>query len=301
VDRKLAALKGSAEDHVLLNDISRAFHTLKGGAAVLNAVELANLCHLGEGLLDKMRSGGCRDSPQAIDAISRAATQVRAMLHTIGTGVQPEAAGPELVQLLNDPIADDSVFEGTSTQYGQPGSIEGGNGSEPNWDELYNAVVEKCSSDKTAAASEPSASAPKAVEEPSVSVACRTADVPIFSRPGALRDGEPARNSSIRARTGQPGSVLNLAREIGLTKNRLATLRSEILSGKLDADTLHALDVAVNRLDLLVSKLRNAVVRSRKWPLARLLKKYPRIASDVARECGKEIELVLEGDDAAGR
>ncbi len=297
VGRKLAALKGSAEDQVLLNDISRAFHTLKGGAAVLDAVELANLCHLCESALDKMRHGECGVSARAIDAISRAAGQVRETLYAMRCGEEPEGARPELVHLLNDSIADDAVVEGGSTQYRQPESVEAGNRSEPNWAELYNAIVEKCSSNKTAAGSEPSAFGHETAEDSSVSVVCRTADVPEFYRPGAFRDDEPARNAWHRACTGQPDRMLNLTGEIGLTKNRLATLRSEILSGKLDGDRLHALDVAVNRLDLLVSELRSAVMQSRKKPIARLFQKYPRIASNVAREFGKEIELVLEGED----
>jgi two-component system chemotaxis sensor kinase CheA len=43
---------------------------------------------------------------------------------------------------------------------------------------------------------------------------------------------------------------LNLSGEIGLTKNRLTSLRADILAGKNDSETLHALDQAVSQLDL---------------------------------------------------
>ena len=53
VDNKLVELEKSPDDHRLLNDIFRGFHTIKGGAGFLNATELVTLCHLTENLFDK--------------------------------------------------------------------------------------------------------------------------------------------------------------------------------------------------------------------------------------------------------
>jgi two-component system chemotaxis sensor kinase CheA len=91
--------------------------------------------------------------------------------------------------------------------------------------------------------------------------------------------------------------VLNLSGEIGLTKNRLNALRSDILNGRTDTDTLHSLDQAVSQLDLLVSDLQNAVMKTRMQPIGRLFQKYPRIARDLARNLGKDVELVLAGEE----
>ena len=67
--------------------------------------------------------------------------------------------------------------------------------------------------------------------------------------------GVAVRESTIRVDTARLDQVLNLSGEIGLTKNRLTSLRADILQGRNDADTLHALDQAVSQLDLLVSDL----------------------------------------------
>src|SRR5690606_10463328 len=91
--------------------------------------------------------------------------------------------------------------------------------------------------------------------------------------------------------------VLNLSGEIGLTKNRLNALRSDILSGRNDNETLHALDLAVSQLDLLVSDLQNAVMKTRMQPIGRLFQTYPRIARDLARNLGEDVELVLAGEE----
>jgi two-component system chemotaxis sensor kinase CheA len=46
-----------------------------------------------------------------------------------------------------------------------------------------------------------------------------------------------------------------------------------------------------------VSDLQNAVMKTRMQPVGRLFQKYPRIARDLARSLGKDVELVLVGED----
>ncbi|MDP3036851.1 MAG: chemotaxis protein CheA, partial [Rhodocyclaceae bacterium] len=117
------------------------------------------------------------------------------------------------------------------------------------------------------------------------------------SVPAGRRDSEKGRDNSIRVDTSRLDQVLNLSGEIGLTKNRLNALRSDILNGRSDTDTLHALDQAVSQLDLLVSDLQNAVMKTRMQPIGRLFQKYPRIARDLARNLGKDVELLLVGEE----
>ncbi len=111
------------------------------------------------------------------------------------------------------------------------------------------------------------------------------------------REGEKTRDNTIRVDTARLDQVLNLSGEIGLTKNRLNSLRSDILAGHNDSETMSALDQAVSQLDLLVSDLQSAVMKTRMQPIGRLFQKYPRIARDLARSLGKDVELVLIGEE----
>ncbi len=82
------------------------------------------------------------------------------------------------------------------------------------------------------------------------------------------------------------------------TPDRLhAHLRSDILQGRNDADTLRELDQSVTQLDMLVVNLQNAVMKTRMQPIGRLFKKYPRLARDLARSLSKDVELVLSGEE----
>jgi two-component system chemotaxis sensor kinase CheA len=130
----------------------------------------------------------------------------------------------------------------------------------------------------------------------------RVGPAPIPDSPAAPRSSPPPQQSlqketTIRIDTARLDQVLNLSGEIGLTKNRIANLKSHIIHGKQDQDTLKALDLAVNQLDLLVSDLQNAVMKTRMQPIGRLFQKYPRLARDLARQLGKDVELVLSGED----
>jgi two-component system chemotaxis sensor kinase CheA len=82
-----------------------------------------------------------------------------------------------------------------------------------------------------------------------------------------------------------------------LAKNRLNCLRTDLLQGKSDAETLRELDQAVSNLDLLVGDLQNAVMKTRMQPVGRLFQKYPRVARDLARQLGKQVNLELSGED----
>ena len=86
----------------------------------------------------------------------------------------------------------------------------------------------------------------------------RTTDRPGGQATSARRSEERGRENTIRVDTARLDQVLNLSGEIGLTKNRLTSLRADILAGKNDSETLHALDQAVSQLDLLVSDLQNS-------------------------------------------
>ncbi|HEX8962535.1 MAG TPA: chemotaxis protein CheA, partial [Rhodocyclaceae bacterium] len=173
-----------------------------------------------------------------------------------------------------------------------------------NWDNLYNAVTGAA---PAAAAPAPAAAAPEvhtdvAGKSPDEiikqAVGRRASDKPGYQGPaGGRRPDEKTRDNSIRVDTSRLDQVLNLSGEIGLTKNRLTSLRSDILNGRSDTDTLHALDQAVSQLDLLVSDLQNAVMKTRMQPIGRLFQKYPRIARDLARSLGKDVELVLVGEE----
>ncbi|MBK6402827.1 MAG: chemotaxis protein CheA [Rhodocyclaceae bacterium] len=316
VDNKLVDLERTPDDRGLLNDIFRGFHTIKGGAGFLNATELVTLCHLTENLFDKLRNGEMVVSNEAMDVILAATGSVRDMFGALERGVQPPPADPELLASLRSAIAGE-LRAATLALAAKPAIavpvVASAPVAGPDWQQLFHAVTEVPSSaaapstkgavtagEPVSAVSSPPM-ATVAAESPAQvvqrAIGRRASDKPGYQGPVGRRDSERSRENTIRVDTARLDQVLNLSGEIGLTKNRLNSLRSDILNGRSDTDTLHALDQAVSQLDLLVSDLQNAVMKTRMQPIGRLFQKYPRIARDLARGLGKEVELVLAGEE----
>lgn len=294
VDNKLVDLERTPDDKGLLNDIFRGFHTIKGGAGFLNATHLVALCHLTENLFDKLRTGEIELDPEIMDAILEATGTIRDMFGQLSQGVQPSAADPGLMERLGMAI-DGKLGSGAAPAPAAAAPKKGAKAKpaegDPDWELLHAAAT---GGEMAVTVSEEQKPAEEVIQQ---ALGRRVTDRPGGGGPAGRRETERQRDTSIRVDTTRLDQVLNLSGEIGLTKNRLNALRSDILSGRTDNETLHALDLAVSQLDLLVSDLQNAVMKTRMQPIGRLFQKYPRIARDLARNLGKDVELELIGEE----
>ncbi|MDP2821663.1 MAG: chemotaxis protein CheA [Sulfuritalea sp.] len=315
VDSKLIELEKRPDDHALLNEIFRGFHTIKGGAGFLNAENLVSLCHRTENLFDKLRNGELTLSTSLMDVIMDATGVVRNMFAALAQATQPEAADPALIESLETALAGKPVppkSVETPVPAAMPQSPAGDVHADAtmediNWDVLH-AVLTGTPLPQAAAPVQVAAPVSGA-EVPFLEVAAAPArhetaisvqDLPTPSRTSnasAAPQQSLQKETTIRVDTVRLDQVLNLSGEIGLTKNRIANLKTQILHGKHDQETLKALDVSVSQLDLLVSDLQNAVMKTRMQPIGRLFQKYPRLARDLARQLGKDVELVLSGEE----
>ncbi|HZX32518.1 MAG TPA: chemotaxis protein CheA [Rhodocyclaceae bacterium] len=311
VDNKLVDLEKMPDDRGLLNDIFRGFHTIKGGAGFLNATELVTLCHLTENLFDRLRNGELNLTPELMDTIMAATKGVRDMFGELSQGIQPHPADPliigDLHGVLNGEVPSHAAAPTAVATPAAPepvAQVAAVAGGEPDWNILHAAVTGQPAPVAVPVAqgeviTKAEVAAVQAAEAPHPpAYGRRPADKPgAASASSGRRVEERTRENTIRVDTSRLDQVLNLSGEIGLTKNRLTSLRADILAGKRDSETLHALDQAVSQLDLLVSDLQNSVMKTRMQPIGRLFQKYPRIARDLARQLGKDVELVLAGEE----
>jgi two-component system chemotaxis sensor kinase CheA len=201
----------------------------------------------------------------------------------------PDAADAALLKALDCVLAGEKLVQATLAAEVEPAPAHESGG--PDWTALYHTI--------TGTPAE-SVAAPQEVALPMeiAPVIHAAAQVDLAPRAKAPSAQQPAaKETTIRVDTSRLDMVLNLSGEIGLTKNRLTCLRANILQGKTDGDTLKALDEAVSHLDLLVGDLQNAVMKTRMQPIGRLFQKYPRLARDLARQLGKDVELLIVGEE----
>lgn len=317
VDNKLVELEKRPNDRALLNDIFRGFHTIKGGAGFLNVAPMVTICHRTENLFDKLRNSELGLSSELMDVILDATGAVRDMFTVLSQGLPPPNPDPAMLAALDAALAGNLAAVKAPAPAAPvvqaapaPAPAPASNSNEPNWAALHQAV---------SGAEQPAAASPAATATYDMAAAATVVTesapaelIPAAMVPAAVAPATPKQQSKPAPSTGGPISgqentiridtvrldqVLNLSGEIGLTKNRLTTLRTEILQGNMETNTLRSLDEAISQLDLLVSDLQNAVMKTRMQPIGRLFQKYPRLARDLARQLGKEVELVITGEE----
>ena len=108
--------------------------------------------------------------------------------------------------------------------------------------------------------------------------------------PNRVVGQEPAR--TIRVRTEVMDQFLDQAGEL-----LLATARVRELSRGMPEVLRPPLDEAVDRLHLLVKGLHDKVMAARMTPIAVITDRLPRAARDIARRRGREVDLVITGED----
>lgn len=113
--------------------------------------------------------------------------------------------------------------------------------------------------------------------------------------PKDSRSGEGTQ--TIRVDMGRLENLMNLAGELVLNRNQLVQAYSDLAATKSSDITLDDLDQVNNSLGRITTEIQEAVMQMRMLPISNVFRKFPRVIRDLARERGKQVELVLEGED----
>ena len=286
VDNKLVELERHPADRKLLNDIFRGFHTIKGGAGFLNVNELVALCHLTENLFDKLRNGELTLSAEMMDVILEATGTVRDMFGNLSQKTMPAAADSRLLAALEQALQGGAPVSAPKLAATTPAPAPAPTG-QPDWNKLYLAVAGPSVTNAEVHVAEIKAvPAGEEANKRNPAEGRRATDQPDAEGMRAgRRDSDKiavSAESTIRIDTGRLDQVLNLSGEIGLAKNRLNCLRTDLLHGKTDVETMRALDQAVSHLDLLVGDLQK---RGNEDAHAAGRPPVPEISASSARPC----------------
>ncbi|GLQ48910.1 chemotaxis protein CheA [Dyella flava] len=325
---QLIELEASPLDRELLNAVFRVFHTVKGGAGFLGVEPMVQLCHNAEELLNDARNGRLVLNSVHMDALLEALDLLNVMMAALANG-EPMAPPPQaLLQRLQPAIAAAPVaapakparaadpieaeFEALlDTLYGQ-GGVPGapahtskeinddefeslldtlhGKGGSPGTAQAAAAENKEISDDefeslldnlhgKGAAPGQAAAPVPAPAPAPEPVEAKRA--------PAAAKSTQA--ESTVRVDTARLDTLVSRAGELVLLRNRLLTLAS-----RSENETLAAM---AGDLDRVSDDLQTAVLGMRMQPVGRLFQRFPRIVRDLARQLGKDIELITEGED----
>jgi two-component system, chemotaxis family, sensor kinase CheA len=99
----------------------------------------------------------------------------------------------------------------------------------------------------------------------------------------------PVAESSLRVHVGLLDQLMNLAGELVLTRNQLIQ--------EVDLQDLKAVEGSTQRLDQVTTELQETIVSTRMQPVGNVFGRFRRIVRDLSRNLGKEVELVIEGEE----
>ncbi len=86
LEQNILAIEDNPEDSDSIDEIFRAAHTLKGGAATVQMTELAEFTHLVEDLLDEIRSDNIKINEHVIDSLLASIDVIKEMLGARSSG-----------------------------------------------------------------------------------------------------------------------------------------------------------------------------------------------------------------------
>ena len=99
-------------------------------------------------------------------------------------------------------------------------------------------------------------------------------------------------DSSLRVDVGVLDQLMTLVGELVLARNQIVQISST--EGLQDHP---ALMNTVQRLNLLTSELQDQVMKTRMQPIGNVWGKFPRVVRDLSVACGKQVRLVMEGQE----
>jgi two-component system chemotaxis sensor kinase CheA len=319
VDTQLVVFEADPRDSATLNNIFRLVHTIKGTCGFLGLPRLQFIAHAGETLLGKFRDGSLVATPDQVQLVLESIDRIKEILAGIeATGTEPDGDDSELIGALEraaegedapaqvrvpsieppedlaPPIEDIAEPQATPTPAALPAGVrwDADLGRELRPGEVSLAELEAAF---MAAVAEPE---PEPEPVPAATVVA-PAEEERRANPTAraisdddddivMKGGAVASNQSIRVNVDVLETLMTMVSELVLTRNQLLQMVRNTNDSQFKGP--------LQRLSVVTAELQDSVMKTRMQPIGTAWKKLPRIVRDAARDLGKKIDLVLEGE-----
>jgi len=262
LDGDLLTLEKQPVDKELLNRIFRGVHTVKGTSGFLGFEQMTEFAHEFENLLNKLRHGEIEVSSSTMDVIFEAYDTMKMLLGRIEQGNPGRVDIASVVERMSQFVERQAKQETTPLSKG---------------------------SEQTESLPKPSEVTPQ-IETTSQN------EQPLTS------GRRPERNSNnidqtIRVDVARLDHLMNLVGELVLGRNRLSQI-SFLLNEEYEGDRFtKELNETASQIDFVTTELQVAVMKTRMVPIAKVFSKFPRLIRDLSKEFGKEIELLISGEE----
>ncbi len=325
LDQDLVELESNPEDLDLLNRIFRVAHTIKGSSSFLNFDILTRLTHNMEDVLNKARRDDLKITPDVMDVVLHSIDLMKALLVAIrdngtdaNSGIEIDDTVVRLQAISNGgaPTAEDSPAPAPQAQSTESAPADSNNplADEPELDyskmsteeveaEIERLLKKRQEADKQARAAQKAGGATPAVQAPKAPEAPKPAATKPAAKAAPKKDGggekAPATNveQTVRVDVKRLDHLMNLIGELVLGKNRLIKIYGDVEERYDGERFLEELNQVVASISSVTTDVQLAVMKTRMQPVGKVFNKFPRMVRDLSRELGKNIELVITGEE----
>lgn len=141
-----------------------------------------------------------------------------------------------------------------------------------------------------------SAAQPAQAAQTAAAPAPKPQAAPKQEAPKVVHQATPV-EQTIRVDVSRLDSLVNLVGELVLSRNMLSQIAGE-LENKFENEYLvEQLLVATNSIGMNTTELQLAIMKTRMIAIGKVFNKFPRVVRDIARDTGKEIELIISGEE----
>jgi two-component system chemotaxis sensor kinase CheA len=279
-DIHLLTLEAEPENAEAISAVFRAFHTVKGGAGLLQMRAIQSLSHVAESLLDKVRQGNIRMEGPVIDLCFEAADGLKQLVEdqqeVLGSGAPPRAT---------EWIADLVARLEALTRQGKPVQRMG--------EILVESGVASRESIAQALEVQADSDPPRKLGEVLVSSGAVTARDTV----DALRKQQEQRRPVLQVRESIKVDADRLDLLVDLI-GELVIAEAMVSQTPMDQDdSVALLGRRLGHMDKITRELQSISMSLRMVPVRGTFQKMARLVRDLAKKEGKEVEFITEGDD----
>jgi two-component system chemotaxis sensor kinase CheA len=305
-EEALLSLENDPDDKEAVGTVFRAFHTIKGTSAFMELSIISEMAHHAETLLSRVRDGEIRYSGGYADLTLRALDMLKELIESVEPALQGEplykpAGYDDLLRLLENPEKAGISEKSDGEEIPRIGDILVAQGKIER-DDLEEAIKSPRLGDimvaqgkierkvvEEATGTHPDKKIGNAIVESKLASVREVGQSLRTQR--QIREGKKSVEATIRVGTDRLDRLIDMVGELVISHSMVAQDQAVINNGN------YKLLKKVAHTGKIVRELQDMSMSMRMVPLKGTFQKMTRLVRDLARNTGKKVNFVTEGED----
>lgn len=290
LDQEIINLETDPENKELMDEIFRAFHTLKGNAGIVGMKKFEKFAHIAEEVLTDIRDGNRKIDSDIItfmlDSLDRLKVLHRTMVET-GSDEAEVDEQPIPENLTEKKKSNSSKNKSQKTKKSSLGKKEAARDEIVADDGSWGIFLENLKLTEVEQPEKSEIVADKAeLKKTGAKKKDATTTVKKKAKPAG---GWSNPESTIRVNVSLLDNLMNYVGELVLSRNQILEYAESL------DDT--SFDMTCQRFNMVTNDLQEIVMKARLMQVGNIFNRFPRVVRDVTRKNGKKVILKIEGEE----